>query len=77
MLPLAKVWGDGTKSSSDGQHFFAGGRGEALADVNARHGNEPGVSFYTHISDQYGPFHTKVLVPDEYSPDQAAEISPG
>ena len=49
------------KSSSDGQHFFAGGRGEAVADVNARHGNEPGVSFYTHVSDQYGPFHTKVI----------------
>ena len=60
-LPLAWVWGDGTKSSSDGQHFFAGGRGEAAADVNARHGNEPGVSFYTHVSDQYGPFHTKVI----------------
>ena len=60
-LPLSKVWGDGTKSSSDGQHFFAGGRGEAIADVNARHGNEPGVSFYTHVSDQYGPFHTKVI----------------
>jgi len=60
-LPLAQVWGDGTKSSSDGQHFFAGGRGEAVADVNARHGNEPGVSFYTHVSDQYGPFHTKVI----------------
>ena len=60
-LPLAKVWGDGTRASSDGQHFFAGGRGEALADVNARHGSEPGVSFYTHISDQYGPFHTKVI----------------
>jgi TnpA family transposase len=60
-LPLSRVWGDGTKSSSDGQHFFAGGRGEALADINARHGNEPGVSFYTHVSDQYGPFHTKVI----------------
>lgn len=60
-LPLARVWGDGTRSSSDGQHFFAGGRGEAIADVNARHGNEPGVSFYTHVSDQYGPFHTKVI----------------
>ena len=59
-LPLARVWGDGTKSSSDGQHFFAGGHGEAAADVNARHGNEPGVAFYTHVSDQYGPFHTKV-----------------
>jgi TnpA family transposase len=60
-LPLAQVWGDGTRASSDGQHFFAGGAGEAIADVNARHGNEPGVSFYTHVSDQYGPFHTKVI----------------
>jgi TnpA family transposase len=34
---------------------------EALADVNARHGDEPGVSFYTHISDQFGPYHTKVI----------------
>jgi TnpA family transposase len=29
--------------------------------VNARHGNEPGVSFYTHVSDQFGPFYTKVI----------------
>jgi TnpA family transposase len=28
--------------------------------VNARHGNEPGVLLYTHISDQFGPFYTKV-----------------
>jgi TnpA family transposase len=60
-LPLSGVWGNGTKASSDGQHFFAGGPGEAIAAINARHGNEPGVSFYTHISDQYGPFHTKVI----------------
>lgn len=60
-LPLARVWGDGTTSSSDGQFFRAGGRGEALGDVNARHGNEPGVAFYTHVSDQFGPFHTKVI----------------
>lgn len=60
-LPLSRVWGDGTTSSSDGQHFFAGGRGEAIADINARHGNEPGVSFYTHISNQYGPYATKVI----------------
>jgi TnpA family transposase len=60
-LPLARIWGDGTTSSSDGQFFRAGGSGEALGDVNARHGNEPGVAFYTHISDQFGPFHTKVI----------------
>ena len=61
VMPLAKAWGSGTTSSSDGQYFRAGGRGEALADINARHGNEPGVAFYTHISDQFGPFYTKVI----------------
>jgi TnpA family transposase len=60
-LPLAAAWGDGTTSSSDGQFFRTGGRGEAVGDVNARHGNEPGVAFYTHVSDQFGPFHTKVI----------------
>ncbi|MGO4728348.1 MULTISPECIES: Tn3 family transposase [unclassified Inquilinus] len=60
-LPLAGVWGDGSTSSSDGQFYRAGGRGEAVGEVNARHGNEPGVAFYTHVSDQYGPFHTKVI----------------
>lgn len=34
-LPLARVWGDGSTSSSDGQFFRAGGRGEALGDINA------------------------------------------
>jgi TnpA family transposase len=32
------------------------GRGAAIGDINARNGNEPGVSFYTHVSDQYDPF---------------------
>jgi TnpA family transposase len=60
-LPLARAWGDGSTSSSDGQFFRAGSRGETLGDINARHGNEPGVAFYTHVSDQFGPFHTKVI----------------
>jgi TnpA family transposase len=29
--------------------------------VNARYGNDPSVTFYTHVSDQYAPFHTKVI----------------
>ncbi len=29
--------------------------------VNPKYGNEPGVTFYTHISDQYAPFRTKVI----------------
>jgi TnpA family transposase len=60
-LPLAASWGDGTTSSSDGQRFRAGGRGEATGQVNARYGHEPGVLFYTHLSDQYAPFHTQVI----------------
>jgi TnpA family transposase len=60
-LPLARLWGNGATSSSDGQYYRAGGHGEALGDINARHGNEPGVAFYTHISDQFGPYYTKVI----------------
>ncbi len=59
--PFASWWGDGTASSSDGQRFRAGGRGEAAGQVNARYGNDAGVLFYTHISDQYAPFHTQVI----------------
>jgi TnpA family transposase len=60
-LPLAQLWGRGATSSSDGQYYRAGGHGEALGDINARHGNEPGVAFYTHISDQFGPYYTKAI----------------
>jgi len=35
----------GSTSSSDGQFFRAGGRVEALGDINTRHGNESGVAF--------------------------------
>lgn len=59
--PLASIWGPGDTSSSDGQFFRAGGRGEARADHNARYGSEPGVLFYTHVSDRFAPFHTKVI----------------
>jgi hypothetical protein len=53
-LPLSALWGDG-------QLFHAGGRGAAIGEINARNGNEPGVSFYTHISDQYDPFASRVI----------------
>ena len=35
----------------------AGDRG----NINPKYGSDPGVQFYTHISDQYAPFHTKVI----------------
>ena len=59
--PLAALWGDGSTSSSDGQRFPTGGWGKALGHLNAQYGREPGVLFYTHLSDQYAPFHTKVI----------------
>jgi len=60
-LPLAASWGDGTTSSSDGQRFPTAGRGEASGQINARYGQEPSIQFYTHLSDQYVPFHTRVI----------------
>ena len=59
--PFSEHWGEDSTSSSDGQRFRASGRGEQSGQVNLRYGNEPGVLFYTHISDQYTPFYTKVI----------------
>jgi TnpA family transposase len=61
VLPMARFWGAGETSSSDGQHFPAGGAGEALNVVNARYGNEPGLTAYSHVSDQYAPFATQII----------------
>lgn len=58
---FADWWGDGTTSSSDGQWFRAGGVGQSGSHFNAKYGSDPGVTFYTHISDQYAPFHTRVI----------------
>jgi TnpA family transposase len=60
-LPIAEVWGDGTTSSSDGQFFRGGKRAAPGGDINARYGVDPGFSFYTHVSDQHGPYHVKVI----------------
>ncbi len=59
--PMAAIWGAGATSSSDGQFFRAGRRGYGPGDINAKYGVDPGMLFYTHISDQYGPFYGKVL----------------
>lgn len=59
--PFAAHWGDGTTSSSDGQRFRVGGRAESTGHINPKYGSEPGRTFYTHISDQYSPFHLKLI----------------
>ena len=60
-LPIAAIWGGGTTSSSDGQFFRSAKRGDAAGDVNARYGRDPGFSFYTHLSDQFGPYSSVVM----------------
>jgi TnpA family transposase len=72
--PFTKIWGDGDTSSSDGQFFRAGGHGEARADYNGKYGSEPGVKFYTHVSDRYAPFHTQVIAANA---SEAAHILDG
>jgi TnpA family transposase len=59
--PFAAQWGDGTTSSSDAQQFPVGGRSAAIGRVNAHYGPEPGVKLYTHLSDQYGPYHSTTI----------------
>lgn len=59
--PFACHWGDGTTSSSDGQNFRVGSKAQTTGHINPKYGSEPGRTFYTHISDQYAPFSTKVV----------------
>jgi len=59
--PFSGNWGEGATSSSDGQWFKVGGHAEAKGNVNPKYGSERGLTFYTHISDQYAPFHTNVI----------------
>ncbi len=59
--PFARHWGDGTTSSSDGQNFRTGNQAESTGHINPKYGSSPGRTFYTHIADQYAPFHTQVV----------------
>lgn len=52
-------------SSLDGWVFRAGGHDEASADINAKYGRTPGPKFYTHISDQFSPFHSTLITATE------------
>ncbi len=60
-IPLASRWGSGRKSSSDGQAFPIAFRKPVIAQVNAKYGRDPVANFYTHVSDQYAPFHVRAI----------------
>ena len=36
-------------------------RGDAAGEVNARYGHDPGLSLYTYVSDQHGPYSVPVM----------------
>jgi hypothetical protein len=59
--PLAAIFGGGLASSLDGQFFRVGGFGRAAGRLNAHYGDDPGSMFYTHLSDRFAPFYTKVI----------------
>ena len=58
---VTPYWGSGTTSSSDAQYFPVGGTQSTSAHRNPYYGSEPGIAFYTHVSDQHSPFYTQVI----------------
>ena len=72
--PLAALFGSGTSSSSDGQNFPLDRRAQATGAVNPHKGTEPAVSFYSHVSDRYAPFHSTVI---SASASEAAQVLDG
>ena len=59
--PFAATFGNGTASSSDGQFFQAARSGRDASSFNAHYGQKPGFKAYTHLSDRYGPFFTRMI----------------
>lgn len=60
-LELAKVFGGGTMSSSDGQRFPVRGKSLTGREMTVFGGQV--LSTYTHVSDQHSTYGTKVIVP--------------
>jgi TnpA family transposase len=60
-LELAKVFGGGTMSSSDGQRFPVRGKSLSARDMIVHGGRV--LSTYTHVSDQWSTYGTKIIVP--------------
>lgn len=58
---FAAVFGSGTASSSDGQFFQAASFGRDASRLNAHYGQAPGFKIYTHLSDRFSPFYTKLI----------------
>ena len=60
-LELSKVFGGGVMSSSDGQRFPVRGKSVTARNM-VIHGGQV-LSTYTHVSDQWSTYGTKIIVP--------------
>jgi TnpA family transposase len=60
-LELSKVFGGGVMSSSDGQRFPVRGKSTTARNM-VIHGGQV-LSTYTHVSDQWSTYGTKIIVP--------------
>ena len=59
--PFAHHWGRGLTTSSDNQNFPVGGTNAMKVHRNPYYGHEPGIGFYTHVTDQHSPFYVQVI----------------
>ncbi len=59
-LPLSKIWGGGTLSSSDGQRFPVSVKNRIAVSLPRYFGYGQGVTFYTWTSDQFSQYGVKV-----------------
>jgi TnpA family transposase len=61
-LPLSRIWGDGSRSSSDGQRF-AVQRDGLLGGFYPRYFGyyDRALAFYTHTADQHSVYATRVI----------------
>ena len=59
--PFATHWGNGTTSSSDGQPFQTANGAKGKGQVNPKNGSDPNRQLYTHVTDQYSPFSSKII----------------
>lgn len=62
---LCGYWGNGTLSSSDGQRFPTSGKIRNASAIVKYFGFGRGVTFYTHTSDQYSQYGSKVITSTE------------
>ena len=59
--PFASHWGNGTTSSSDGQPFQTTNAAKGTGQINPKNGSDPNRQLYTHVTDQYSPFSSKII----------------